>query len=244
MAGARKRAAEASVTAPSNETSLSGRLIGYARVSTEDQKLDLQLDALRLAGVATVFSDIASGARSDRPGLARATADLREGDTLTVWKLDRLGRSVFHLAGFLDELRGRGVHFRSLTEGIDTKTTMGRLVFHILGALAEMERENIRERVKAGMAAKKARGGRVGRKPVMDTDRLAGALRMLDVEGHSYRHVAAHYRVSASALYDAVAKQRGAGMAAARKPTKARPGGTPNPPRSAENIVPDLDDAP
>ena len=206
------------------------RAVGYARVSTADQRLDMQMDALKAAGVDVVYSDVASGARADRSGLARALAAVRGGDVLTVWKLDRLGRSVFQLAGFLDELRERGVEFKSLTEGIDTTTTMGRLVFHILGALAEMERENIRERVKAGMQAKKARGGRIGRKPVMDEGRVAGALRMLDMEGHSYRQVALHYRVSVSALYDAVAKQRAAGLAAPRKPTKARPGGTPSPP--------------
>ena len=185
----------------------------------------MQVDALKAAGVEVIHTDVASGARGDRPGLAKAVATLQRGDVLTVWKLDRLGRSVFQLSGFLDDLRNRGVEFRSLTEGIDTTTTMGRLIFHILGALAEMERENIRERVKAGMQAKKARGGRIGRKPVMDDERVAGALRLLDDEGHSYRNVANHYRVSVSALYDAVAKQRAAGLAAPRKPVKARPGG-------------------
>jgi DNA invertase Pin-like site-specific DNA recombinase len=214
------------------EAFIIARRYSYARVSTADQRLDMQMDALKAAGVMLVFSDVASGARADRPGLARALAALRKGDVLTVYKLDRVGRTVSQLSRFLDDLRAREIEFRSLTEGLDTTTSMGRAIFHILSALAEMERENIIERVKSGMAAKKARGGRIGRKPVMDSDRVAGAIQKLDVEGHSYRQVAGHYRVSVSALYDAVAKQRSAGLAAPRKPSRAKPGGAPNPPKA------------
>jgi DNA invertase Pin-like site-specific DNA recombinase len=137
--------------------------IGYARVSTEDQNLSLQLDALRAAGCSRVFCDEGiSGITRSRPALDRVLANLQRGDTLVTWKLDRLGRSLAHLIQIIDGLRRRRIGFCSLSEAIDTATPGGKLVFHVLGALAEFERELIAERTKAGMAAAKARGVTLG----------------------------------------------------------------------------------
>ncbi len=138
-------------------------LIGYARISTDDQTFDLQLDALKAAGcdAQRIYTDTASGAKTDRPGLTRAIDVAREGDTLVVWRLDRLGRTLPHLLQLVEELKRRGVGFRSLTESIDTTSPSGQLIFHIFGALAEFERNLIRERTQAGLAAARARG-RVG----------------------------------------------------------------------------------
>jgi len=144
--------------------------IGYARVSTEDQKLDLQLDALRQAKCDKIFKDVASGAQSDRVGLDGATRYLRPGDTLVVWKLDRLGRSLKHLIEMINQLNLKGVFFRSLQENIDTSSSGGKLTFHLFGALAEFERDIIRERTKAGLEAARARG-RVGGRPKALDDR-------------------------------------------------------------------------
>jgi DNA invertase Pin-like site-specific DNA recombinase len=146
-------------------------LIGYARVSTLDQDDALQHDALDRAGVARTFSDTISGARTVRPQLSAALAYLREGDTLVVWKLDRLGRSLRELIDLVGVLEERGIGFRSLTEAIDTTTPGGRLFFHLMGAMAEFERDLIRERTRAGMAAAKGRGRHVGRPPVMTPER-------------------------------------------------------------------------
>ena len=136
-------------------------LAGYARVSTLDQNPELQLDALSAAGCEKIFEDRASGVQSDRPGLAQALEWLREGDTLVVWRLDRLGRSLPQLVATVRELEERGFGFRSLTEGVDTTTASGTLVFHVFGALAQFERDLVRERTMAGLAAARARG-RVG----------------------------------------------------------------------------------
>ena len=138
-------------------------LIGYARVSTAEQDTALQTDALRKAGCERVFEDTASGAKADRPGLAAALAYLRDGDVLAVWRLDRLGRSMPHLIETIGALEARGVGFRSLTEAIDTTTPGGRLIFHVFGALGQFERDLIRERTLAGLAAARARGRKGGR---------------------------------------------------------------------------------
>jgi DNA invertase Pin-like site-specific DNA recombinase len=135
--------------------------IGYARVSSEDQNLTLQLDALKKAGCKRVFTDKRAGVQTDRPGLKEALSYLRESDTLVVWKLDRLGRSVKGLIDLVNEMQSQGVHFRSLTDGIDTKTPAGRFFFHVMASLAQMERELIMERTRAGLEAAK-RQGRVG----------------------------------------------------------------------------------
>ncbi len=153
--------------------------MGYARVSTAEQDPALQLDALEVAGCWRVFTDHASGSREDRPELAAALDSLRPGDTLVVWRLDRLGRSLPHLIDTVTGLRERGVGFRSVTEAIDTTTAGGRLVFHLFGALAEFERQLIRDRTLAGLAAARARG-RVGGRPRTMTPaklRLARAMR-------------------------------------------------------------------
>ena len=155
-------------------------LIGYARVSTADQSTDLQKDALMAAGVdeRNIYIDKASGKRDDRPGLEACLKALREGDSLVVWRLDRLGRSLKHLVATVQDLVERGVGFRVLTgqgANIDTATASGKLVFGIFAALAEFERELIVERTKAGLAAAKVRGRKGGRKPKLSPTTLAGA---------------------------------------------------------------------
>src|SRR3954462_5866786 len=138
-------------------------LVGYARVSTQDQTLALQQDALTTASCERIFSDTISGAKADRPGLEQALAYVRTGDTLVVWKLDRLGRSLPHLIATIAALQERGIGFRSLTEQIDTTTSGGKLIFHVFAALAEFERDIIRERTQAGLIAARARGRKGGR---------------------------------------------------------------------------------
>jgi DNA invertase Pin-like site-specific DNA recombinase len=136
--------------------------LGYARVSTDDQSLALQLDALERAGCERIYRDEgASGSQVSRPALDRLLRELKPGDTLITWKLDRLGRSLRHLIAIVTELDGRGICFNSLSEAIDTKTASGRFLFHVLGALAEFERALISERTRAGMAAAKLRGTRI-----------------------------------------------------------------------------------
>jgi DNA invertase Pin-like site-specific DNA recombinase len=145
----------------------SSPLIGYARISTTDQDPALQLDALNKAGCIKVFTDTASGAKESRPELDKMLEQLRPGDTLVVWRLDRLGRSLKHLLTLVEELEARGVGFRSLTESIDTTTAGGRLVLSVFGAMAEFERSLIRERTKAGLEAARSRGRQGGRPTVM-----------------------------------------------------------------------------
>lgn len=162
-------------------------LIGYARISTADQSTDLQKDALTAVGVdeRNIYSDKASGRRDDRPSLEACLKALREGDTLVVWKLDRLGRSLKHLVATVQDLVERGIGFRVLTgqgANIDTATASGKLVFGIFAALAEFERELIVERTKAGLAAANARGRKGGRKPKLSPTTLAGAKTRLAVE--------------------------------------------------------------
>lgn len=178
-------------------------LVGYARVSTADQNPDLQRDALSAAGCARVFEDEASGARADRPGLAQALDYARDGDILVVWKLDRLGRSLSHLIEAVAGLEARNVGFRSLTEDIDTTTPGGRLVFHLFGALGEFERDLIRERTRAGLAAAAARGRKGGRKPVATPERIDRARAMI-ARGLTVREAAARLRIGKTALYAAL----------------------------------------
>jgi DNA invertase Pin-like site-specific DNA recombinase len=145
------------------------RLVGYARISTTEQDVTLQLEALRQRGCSPewTFVDTASGSRTQRPGLEACLASVRPGDVLVVWRLDRLGRSMAHLVTLIEDLRGRGVGFRSLCDGvIDTTTASGELVFHIFSALAHFERQLIQERTRAGLAASRARGRTGGRKPL------------------------------------------------------------------------------
>ena len=179
--------------------------IGYARVSTTEQDLALQRDALIAAGCQRIFEDQASGARADRPGLAEAQAYLREGDVLVVWKLDRLGRSMSHLIDTVKDLDGRKVGLHSLTEQIDTTTPGGRLIFHVFGALGQFERDLIRERTRAGLRSAQARGRRGGRKPVITEDKLKRA-RELIARGLTVREAAARVKVGKTALYQAIRK--------------------------------------
>ncbi len=155
-----------------------GHLLGYARVSTPTQETALQHDALTAAGCARVYVDVASGSRDDRPQLLALLERIDPGDTLVVWRLDRLGRSLRHLVDTVTTLGERGIGFRSLTESIDTTTAGGRLVFGIFAALAEFERELIRERTIAGMEASRARGRRTGRPPTMTASKLRLAQQM------------------------------------------------------------------
>ena len=179
---------------------LSGQLIGYAQVSTEDQNLALQLDALKKAGCERVFSDKLSGAHTDRPGLNDVLSHLRAGDALAVWKLDRLGRSVKGLVDLVTGLEAKEIHFRSLTEGIDTRTAAGRFFFHVMASLAQMERELVIERTRAGLAAARRLGRIGGRKRRMTEGKVRAARKLLD-GGTLPRDVAQSLGVSIPTLY-------------------------------------------
>lgn len=154
--------------------------IGYARVSTGDQNFDLQKDDLQKAGCERVFSDTASGSKTDRPGLKEAVAFARKGDLIVVWRLDRLGRSLRDLIDTINGLHEKGIGFQSLREQIDTTTPGGKLIFHVFGALAEFERDLIRERTKAGLASARARGRLGGRPKVIDSKRAKIATALYD----------------------------------------------------------------
>jgi len=175
-------------------------LIGYARVSTLDQNLDLQIDALTKAGCQRLFDDKMSGSRAERPGLANALEMLREGDTLVVWKLDRLGRSVKHLVDMVGQLHQQGVHFKSLTDAIDTGTPSGRFFFHVMASLAEMERELTGERTRAGLEVARQLGRKGGRKRKMTDSKIESARKLL-VSGVPPRDVAKNLGVSVPTLY-------------------------------------------
>ncbi len=174
--------------------------MGYARVSTTVQDPALQHDALSAAGCWRTFTDTASGSKTDRPELGEVLAALRPGDTLVVWRLDRLGRSLPHLIETVRGLEARGVGFRSLQESIDTTTPGGRLVFHVFASLAEFERDLIRERTHAGLAAARARGRKGGRPTVVTPAKAKQARKMID-EGTPLAEVAAVVGVSRSTLY-------------------------------------------
>ena len=187
-------------------------LIGYARVSTLDQKLDLQSDALTAAGCDEIFSDIASGARDKRPGLDAALERLQDGDTLIVWKLDRLGRSLAHLVATVSDLAGRGVDFRSVNEKIDTTTPGGKLVFHIFAAMAEFERELIRERTHAGLTAARARGRKGGAKLLLD-DEQTRIVRRLAKDHYAINSICSAVGISRRSYFRYMARIRAADAA-------------------------------
>ncbi|WP_330995846.1 recombinase family protein [Burkholderia territorii] len=168
--------------------------LGYARVSTEEQNLDLQLIALEANGCDRVITDHGiSGARFDRPGLQEILALAQSGDTIVVWRLDRLGRSLSHLVGMMGDFRARGIHFASLNESIDTGTPAGMFMFHMIAALAEFERALIGERTRAGVAAARSRGQRLGRPPALDRHQIQQARDLLRT--HPEAHVAAHFHI-------------------------------------------------
>jgi DNA invertase Pin-like site-specific DNA recombinase len=175
-------------------------LIGYARVSTQDQNLELQREALTKAGCKKVFEDKVSGTRADRPGLAKAQEILREGDTLVVWKLDRLGRSVKQLVDLVGALNRQSVQFKSLTDAIDTGTPSGRFFFHVMASLAEMERDLIVERTRAGLAVARQLGRKGGRKLKMTESKIISARKLL-ANGVPPRDVAKNLGVSIPTLY-------------------------------------------
>jgi len=175
-------------------------LIGYARVSTQDQNLDLQVDALIKADCQKIFDDKISGSRSERPGLAKALEMLRDGDTLVVWKLDRLGRSVKNLVDLVGELQKQGIQFKSLTDAIDTCTPSGRFFFHIMASLAEMERELTVERTRAGLEVARQLGRKGGRSRKMTDSKIESAKKLL-ANGVPPRDVAKNLGVSVPTLY-------------------------------------------
>ncbi len=176
-------------------------LVGYARVSTQDQTIDLQRDALDKAGCERAFTDTISGSKAERPGLEQALHFLRPGDTLVVWRLDRLGRSLEHLIETVGRLQDRGIGFRSVTESIDTTSSGGKLIFHVFGALAEFERELIRERTQAGLAAARARGRKGGRPRSLDPRKVAMARALHADKSNSIEDICKTLRVSRSTLY-------------------------------------------
>ena len=176
-------------------------LIGYARVSTTDQTLALQQDALQQAGCSRIFTDTASGALAERKGLADALSYVRPGDTLVVWKLDRLGRSLKDLIARMTELQNRQIGFKSLTEQIDTTTSGGKLIFHIFGSLAEFERDIIRERTQAGLLAARARGKRGGRRPTLKPREIAIARKLYEDKQTPIEDLCRMFKISRMTLW-------------------------------------------
>ncbi len=197
-------------------------LVGYMRISTSDerQSVDLQRDALIGAGVDErhLHQDKASGARDDRPGLKACMADLRDGDVLIVWKLDRLGRSLSHLIRIVEELKLRGVAFRSLTEAIDTTSVHGSFLFNLFGTLAEYERALITERVNAGLAAARRRGRTGGRPPTIDAEKIDQILAALE-GGASKASICRSFKVPRSTLIDMLKRTGWAGAGTTAMPT-------------------------
>jgi DNA invertase Pin-like site-specific DNA recombinase len=176
-------------------------LIGYARVSTAEQTLNLQQDALEKAGCRKIFTDTASGAKQERKGLAEALEYVREGDTLVVWRLDRLGRSLKDLIEKLTELHNRNIGFKSLTENIDTTTPGGKLIFHIFGALAEFERDLIKERTNAGLQAARARGRKGGRPQVLTEKKVAMVRALYADKSNSINDICKTLNIGRTTLY-------------------------------------------
>lgn len=175
--------------------------VGYARISTSDQSLDLQIDALKDAGCERIFHDIASGAKTARPGLDEALDYMRPGDLLVVWRLDRLGRSLPHLIQTVNALEEHGIGFSSLQESIDTSTSGGKLIFHMFGALAEFERSLIRERTEAGLRAARARGRKGGRPRALDDKKTKLLYKLYDERQHSVSEICDMLGISKTALY-------------------------------------------
>lgn len=188
--------------------------IGYARVSTADQHLRMQEDALKNVGCEEIYHDIASGAKAARIGLEDALSHLRAGDTLVVWKLDRLGRSLKHLIETIQNLNDKGVGFQSLQENIDTTTTGGKLVFHFFSALAEFERDLIRDRTKAGLTAARARGRQGGRPSMLSKGEVKKMIRYYDEGKNTVSEICKIFGISRSCFYTYLRKQKKAIIAA------------------------------
>jgi DNA invertase Pin-like site-specific DNA recombinase len=176
-------------------------LIGYARVSKHEQNLDLQVDALKKAGCERIFTDKVSGVKTTRPGLEEALAYVRPGDSLVVWRLDRLGRSLKHLIETITDLSSRNIGFKSTTENIDTTTSSGQLIFHIFGALAEFERNLIKERTQAGLEAARARGRRGGRPKSLNNKKAGIAQELYRNRQSSVSEICTSLGISRATLY-------------------------------------------
>jgi DNA invertase Pin-like site-specific DNA recombinase len=180
--------------------------IGYARCSTDDQNFNLQNDALNSAGCEKIYTDQLSGGTTERPGLTTVFEMLRQGDTLVIWRLDRLGRSLKHLIQLVDQLDKMGVGLKSLQECIDTTTSGGRLIFHVFGALAEFERQLIRERTQAGVNAARARGRQGGRPRLLEPNKKELAIRLHREKKHSIAEICKMMGISKSTLYNYLSK--------------------------------------
>ncbi len=188
-------------------------LIGYARVSTDDQKLNLQRDALRTARCDKIFEDHISGAKTSRPGLNSALEIARAGDTLVVWRLDRLGRSLKDLIQLTDTLKQQSIGLYSLQEAINTTSSSGQLVFHLFGALAEFERNLIRERTQAGLTAARARGRKGGRPKALDPNKRQLAVKLYHDGHHSLVEICQMMSISKPTLYKYVDEEQGSSLA-------------------------------
>ena len=182
-------------------------IIGYARVSTQDQNAELQIDALKKIGCQEIFTEKMTGTLKTRPELSACLRTLRKGDTLAVWRMDRLARSLKDLVEIIEDLHQREIGFRSLTESIDTTSASGKLIFHIFGALAEFEHSLILERTKAGLAAARARGRKGGRRPSMSPSDVKKAAAMLSDPQMTKAEVAQHFKVSRTTLNASLKRQ-------------------------------------
>jgi len=180
--------------------------IGYARVSTDDQQTAQQIAQLKADGCTQIFSDTISGTKTSRPALDKCLAALQPGDTLVIWKLDRLGRSLRHLIDVAEALRDRGVALRSLTEGFDTSTSAGKMLFHVLGAVAQFERDIIQERTLLGIAQARRDGILFGPKPKLKREQLIKAQQML-LDGHTPASIARAFNVNRSTLWRALKRR-------------------------------------
>jgi len=177
-------------------------LIGYGRISTKDQSLSLQEDALNAAGCEKLYLDVSSGAKSKRPELDKLKEHIRKGDTLVVWRLDRLGRSVKDLVAWVNWLEGEGIGFKSLQEHIDTTTPTGKLVFHVFASIAEFERNLIQERTKAGLESARTRGRVGGRKKALDEVKEKALKQLYAAKGHNVSELCAMFDISKQTLYN------------------------------------------
>ncbi len=183
-------------------------LVGYARVSTDDQNLNLQHDALNQAGCEQIFEDQLSGAKAERPGLKQALQYARSGDSLVVWRLDRLSRSLKDLIEMVTLLESKGIGLKSLQEAIDTSSSSGKLIFHIFGALSEFERNLIRERTQAGLQAARARGRKGGRPKALNKDKRALAIKLYEEKKHTVDQICEMMGVSKPTLYKYIEAER------------------------------------
>ncbi len=183
-------------------------LIGYARISTADQNLNLQIDALKKAGCEKIFTDTISGSTKERYGLMQALDHLRKGDTLVVWKLDRLGRSLRHFIELINDLHKEKIMFQSLNDGIDTSTPIGQFFFHITGAFAELERNLIRERTKAGLDAARARGRKGGRRPSLNQQQIKMMLEVYNAKSTPIFEICNQLGISKKTFYRYIDKAK------------------------------------